>query len=171
MGTQLPSPKRGQTTSFHTIGEVAWANLSFICCVVMIPEQNGLLLYVCVHPRYIVFNKVWCDVPVNRVLHLNGHLSSGYAQRPPFCLRQPYGIGQAIYIFSSCRLLILFFPRLISAVTDWMSVILPHMVCEFMMQVWNVLHAARWKYRMQKKSPKIAIWAPSHNFVGLYLRN
>ena len=22
-----------------------------------------------------------------------------------------------------------------------------------------------------KKSPKIAIWAPSHNFVGLYLRN
>jgi len=21
------------------------------------------------------------------------------------------------------------------------------------------------------KSPKIAIWAPSHNFVGLYLRN
>jgi len=112
MGTQLPSPKRGQTPSFHTIGEVARANLSFICCVVMIPEQNGLLLYVCVHPRYIVFNKVWCDVPVNRVLHLNGHLSSGYAQRPPFCLRQPYGIGQAIYIFSSCRLLILFFPRL-----------------------------------------------------------
>ena len=25
--------------------------------------------------------------------------------------------------------------------------------------------------RTQKKSPKIAIWAPSHNFVGLYLRN
>jgi len=23
----------------------------------------------------------------------------------------------------------------------------------------------------QKKSPKIAIWAPSHNFVRLYLRN
>jgi len=22
-----------------------------------------------------------------------------------------------------------------------------------------------------KKSPKIAIWTPSHNFVGLYLRN
>ena len=35
------------------------------------------------------------------------------------------------------------------------------------MQVWNVLHTARWKYRTQK----IAIWAPSHNFVGLYLRN
>jgi len=26
------------------------------------------------------------------------------------------------------------------------------------MQVWNVLHAARRKYRTQKKSPKIAIW-------------
>jgi len=23
----------------------------------------------------------------------------------------------------------------------------------------------------RKKSPKITIWAPSHNFVGLYLRN
>jgi len=32
---------------------------------------------------------------------------------------------------------------------------------------WNVLHAARWKYRTQK----IAILAPSHNFVGLYLRS
>jgi len=33
------------------------------------------------------------------------------------------------------------------------------------MHVWNVLHAARWKYRTQK----IAILAPSDNFVGLYL--
>jgi len=39
------------------------------------------------------------------------------------------------------------------------------------MQVWNLLHAARWKCRTQKKSPKIAIWAPSHNFVTLCLRN
>jgi len=57
-----------------------------------------------------------------------------------------------------------FFPRLISAAADWMSAILPH-TCEFKMQVWNLLHAGR------KKSPKIAIWAPSHNFVGLCLRN
>jgi len=27
------------------------------------------------------------------------------------------------------------------------------------------------KTQESKKSPKIAIWAPSHNFVGLYLRN
>jgi len=33
--------------------------------------------------------------------------------------------------------------------------------------------AARGSLEMQdaKKSPKIAIWAPSHNFVGLCLRN
>ena len=36
------------------------------------------------------------------------------------------------------------------------------------MQVWNVLHAARWKYKTQK-SPKIAICSPSHNFVRLYI--
>jgi len=45
-----------------------------------------------------------------------------------------------------------FFPRLISAVADWMYTILPHIVwplCKFKMHFWNVLHAARWKYRMQ----------------------
>jgi len=49
------------------------------------------------------------------------------------------------------------FPRLISAVADWMSTILPHMVWpyyEFKMQVWNVLNAARWNTG-RKKSPKI----------------
>ena len=49
-----------------------------------------------------------------------------------------------------------FFPRLISAIADWMSVILRHMVwpyCEFRMQVWNVLCVARWKCSTQK-SPK-----------------
>jgi len=34
-----------------------------------------------------------------------------------------------------------------------------------LVRVWNLLHAARWKYRTQK----IAILAPSHKFVGLYL--
>ena len=36
------------------------------------------------------------------------------------------------------------------------------------MHVWNVLHAARWKYRTQKIA-KIAIWAPSHNLSGYIL--
>jgi len=43
----------------------------------------------------------------------------------------PYVIGQAI-LFSSCRLFFFlssfFFPRLISAVAEWMSTILAHMV-------------------------------------------
>jgi len=38
---------------------------------------------------------------------------------------------------------------------------------ELRMHPSNVLHAARWKYRTQE----IAICAPSHNFLGLYLRN
>jgi len=74
------------------------------------------------------------------------------------------------YIFILSFVLCSFFPRLISAAVDWMSTILLHMVwpwCEFKMQVRNLRHTARWKHRSQK----IAIWAPSHNFVGLYLRN
>ena len=70
-------------------------------------------------------------------------------------LWMPYGIGQAI-IFLPCGFffyLSSFFPHLISAVADWMSAILAHMVwpwCKFRMQVWNVLHGARWKCRTQK---------------------
>jgi len=48
---------------------------------------------------------------------------------------------------------ILAFPRLISAVAEWMSTTLLHMVwpyCEFRMQVWNAVHTAWWKYRTQK---------------------
>jgi len=78
-------------------------------------------------------------------------------------LRSRYGH----YVFALWFLLSsFFFARLISAVAEWMSTILLHMVwpyCEFRMQVWNVLHTARWKYRTQKRR-KIAIWAPSHNF-------
>jgi len=37
------------------------------------------------------------------------------------------------------------------------------------MQVLNVLRAARWKCRTQKNPPKFVIWAPWHNFVGVYL--
>jgi len=60
--------------------------------------------------------------------------------------------------FWSC-FFFLFFPRLISAVADWMSTILRHMMwsySKFRMQVWNVLDASRWKCR-PKKSPKIGL--------------
>jgi len=78
---------------------------------------------------------------------------------PVVCYGRPYGIGQTI-IFSSCGFYLLlssFFPCLTPAATHWMSTILPHMVwplCEFRMQVWNVLHTAHWKYRTQKSCKK-----------------
>jgi len=44
-----------------------------------------------------------------------------------------------------------------------------------LVQIWNAgLKCAaltHWKYTTQKNDAKIAIWAPSHNFVGLYLHN
>jgi len=74
-----------------------------------------------------------------------------------FSMAAVYVIGQVICIFILSFVLLSFFPRLISAVADWMSAILHTMVwpyCEFRMQVWNVLHAARWKYRTQKLAKK-----------------
>jgi len=78
--------------------------------------------------------------------------------------------GQAITFYPCGAYLssfFFFFSRLISAVGNWMSTILPHMICNLKC----MLHAARWKYRTQKLCKTIAIGAPSHNFFGLYLRN
>ena len=57
-------------------------------------------------------------------MHVRGRLEM-YSEY----LWPPYVMGQAI-IFLPCGLflLLLFFPRLISAVADWMSTILPHMM-------------------------------------------
>ena len=77
------------------------------------------------------------------------------------------------YIFALWFLsfyLLLFFPRLISAgcrLDVYHTSTHGVAVVQIRMQVWNVLHATRWKYKTQK----IAILAPSHNFVGLYLQN
>jgi len=62
-----------------------------------------------------------------------------------------------IYFHPVSFFLSFLFPRLISAVGDWMSTILPHMVwpqCEFRMHVWNTLHMARCKYRTQESRQK-----------------
>jgi len=74
----------------------------------------------------------------------------------------------SFYLFS--------FPRLISAIADWMSTILPHMVwpyCEFKVQAWNVLHAARWKYRTQKlaKNRRLGTIAQLCRAISLLLRH
>jgi len=84
----------------------------------------------------------------------------------------PYLIGQAIhYIFalwflSFCQSFYLF-PRLISAATDWMSTILLHMAwpcanLECRSEMCCTRLAAN---TGRKKSPKITICAPSHNFL------
>jgi len=64
------------------------------------------------------------------------------------------------------------FPRLISAVADACHTS-THGVALVRISDAGLKRAARSSLEMQeaKKSPKIAIWAPSHNFVGLYLRN
>ena len=54
----------------------------------------------------------------------------GVSDDPLLIMAAVYAIGQAI-IFLPCAFYLsssFFFPRLISAVTDWMSTILPHMV-------------------------------------------
>jgi len=83
-------------------------------------------------------------------------------------------------LFSSCGFFLLsffFFPCLISAVADWTSTILlgytswcgPSANLECRSEV--CCTAARWKCTTQKDRQKFAIWAPLHNFVGLYVRN
>ena len=73
---------------------------------------------------------------VNRrsVNHAHGefvrHMANAHGRHVhSICLLwSPYGIGQTI-IFLPCGFYLLsFFPCLISAVGDWMSAILPHMV-------------------------------------------
>ena len=96
--------------------------------------------------------------PLSQILPIAETLPSlGLNARITHSLRPPYGIRQAI-IFLPCGFFLSFyllssFPRLISAVADWTSTILLHMMwplCEFRIHVWNMLHVARWKRRTQK---------------------
>ena len=88
-------------------------------------------------------------------------------------LWSPYVIGQTI-IFLPCGFFFLlsFFPRLISAAADWMSAYF-HTWCGLSANLRcrsETCCTRLTENTERKKSPKIAIWAPSHNFVGLYLR-
>jgi len=82
-----------------------------------------------------------------------------------------YIFARVLFLLSS---LYLFCPRLISAVRDWMSTILPHMLwpwCEFRMQVWNVLHAACWKCRTQKIAKHSPSWYHRTTLSGYIFAN
>jgi len=86
----------------------------------------------------------------------------------------PCVIGQAI-IFLPCGFFFLlsFFPRLISAMgigclPYFYTLCGPSANLECRSETCCTQFAGNAE---PKKSPKIPIWAPSHNFVGLYLRN
>jgi len=92
-------------------------------------------------------NRVWTSKPSLDVPATTGHMNSAAAcsalppdfpdvvdpanfrkQLKAHYLWSPYGIGQTIIFLPCGYFFFLFFPRLISAVADWMSAILPHMV-------------------------------------------
>jgi len=80
-------------------------------------------------PAHHLFHTQLTDFSTHRSHYLLVSVTSSHIQRF-FMAQLPYVIGQAIYIFilSFVLLLSFFFPRLISAVGDWMSAILPHTV-------------------------------------------
>jgi len=94
-------------------------------------------------------------------------------------LWSPYGIGQTIiflpcgyFLFLSFFLLFFSSPNLSRRRLDVCHTS-THGVALVRIPDAGLKPAARGSLIKQdtKKSPKIAIWAPSHNFVGLYLRN
>ena len=99
------------------------------------------------------------------------HVAGSVARQ--FSLWPPYVIG-GHYIFALWFLSIVFFssPNLSGHKLDLYHTSTYGVA---LVRIWNasLKCAARGSLQMQdpKKSPKIAIWAPSHNFVGLYLRN
>ena len=67
-----------------------------------------------------------------------------------------------------------FFPHLISAIADWMSTTLPHMVClsaNLECRSGMYMYCAQLAENTDAKNQKFTIWAPSHKFIRLYLRN
>ena len=80
------------------------------------------------------------------------------------------------YIFSvvSSFYLLMFFPRIFSAIADWMSTILAHMMwlCENLgCRSETCCMRLTENTGCKKNRQKLDICAPSHNFVGLYLHN
>jgi len=99
-------------------------------------------------------------------------LSAWYCCEQKLLLWSPYGIGQTI-IFLPCGFFFLYFfssPNLSRCRLDVCHTS-THGVALVRISDAGLKHAARGSLKIQvaKKSPKIAIWAPSHNFVGLYI--
>jgi len=92
---------------------------------------------------------------------------------PSELLWSPYRIGRPLYFHA---VVCSFFPRIISAAADWMSAIAYFHTCcglSANLRCRSETCCTRLAETQDAKVFKIAIWAPSHNFVGLqvYLRN
>jgi len=77
-------------------------------------------------------------------------------------------------VVSSILLHSFFFPRLMSAVAEWMFTILLDTVwplCKFRTSGLKCAACGSLEIQDAKVTQKIAIWAPSYNFVGLNLGN
>jgi len=80
-------------------------------------------------------------------------------------LWSPYVIGQTIIFLPCGFFLSSFFPRLISATVGCISTIFTHMAWPSANLKCMSEMCCSLQIKGAKKSPKIAIWAPSHNFV------
>jgi len=105
----------------------------------------------------------------------HSHLCSLKSNPLTHSLWSPYGIGQTI-IFPCLVSIFFFFYLLFSSpnLSGRTLECLPyfHTWCGLSanLECMSQMSGTWLKMQDPKKSPKIAIWAPSHNFVGLYLR-
>jgi len=106
-------------------------------------------------------------------LHLTTKYMRNFSPHVSFC---PALIMVALWnrqtiIFLPCDFyLSSFFPRLISAVGDWMSPYF-HTWCGLSANLEYMSEMCCTRLAENTGRKKIAIWSPLHNFVGLYLRN
>jgi len=117
---------------------------------------------------------VWYRVRDTTFTSVTGWPDDALTRHVIVCLLwSPYEIRQTIIFLPCGYFFLLFFPRRTSAVADWMSATSTHDVALVQISDAGPKPAARGSLKTQdaKKSPKIAIRAPSHNFVGLYLHN
>jgi len=143
------------------------------CAKTAEPIKMPFGIWTSVSPRMHILDGVHSDatwrIPLNHPCVAAFGLLSNYFNY--LLLWSPYVIGQTI-IFSSCGFF--FFSSLY---LSGRRLDVYHTSTHGVALVWisnaGLKCAARGSLKIQdaKKSPKIAIWAPSHNFVGLYLCN
>ena len=143
---------------------VCWAWVCMYClCVLGLPMCAGLGSIYCISTQLCGSLSLTDILPTQK---------ASFAST--FSLWPPYGNRACHYIFALWFLSFYLFssPNLSGRRLDVYHTS-THGVA--LVRIWNagLKCAARDSLQMQdpKKSPNIAIWAPSHNFVGLYLYN